>query len=299
MTAEFTRIGVLARPGTGRVVESLHCLLACLAHRRKQVYLDDATAALLRPALSRQSGPSSVDRSGMGVLCDLVVVVGGDGHILGAARDFAPFKVPILGINRGRLGFLADISPDEIEARVLEVLAGNYTVAEHFLLQGELIRNGKNIAAATALNEVVVHPGTQPRMMEFDLKIDDQFVYNQHSDGLIVSTPTGSTAYSLSAGGPIMHPNLDALVLVPMFPHTLNSRPLVVAGDSRIEVQLGEQEHEQFKVSFDSQTALDARPQDRIHIGKAKFALRLIHPPGHSFYQVCRSKLDWASRSGG
>ena len=211
--AEFTRVGVLGRAGNDRVVvDSLRCLLACLERQSKEIYLGDTTSALL------QTGYSGVSRQRIGEICDLVIVVGGDGHILGAARDFSPLSVPILGINRGRLGFLADISPDAIEDKVLEVLAGNYSVEEHFLLRGQVVREGKAVASATALNEVVIHPGTLPRMIVFDLKIDDQFVYNQHSDGLIVSTPTGSTAYSLSAGGPIMHPNLDAVVLVPMFP---------------------------------------------------------------------------------
>lgn len=291
--SDFSRIGLLGRAGISQVVDSLACLVACLERQGRQVFPGDTTSRLL------QNGRPGISRQKMGEICDLVVVVGGDGHILGAARDFAPFNVPVLGVNRGRLGFLADISPDEIEEKVLAVLAGDYTLEEHFLLRGEVLREGRVQASATALNEVVIHPGRLPRMIEFDLKIEGEFVYNQHSDGLIISTPTGSTAYSLSAGGPIMHPSLDAIVLVPMFPHTLNSRPLVVKGSSLIEVFPVKPASDQVQVSFDSQTSLAAGPGDQVRIQKTEQPLSLVHPPGHSFFGVCRSKLDWASRRSG
>ena len=221
----------------------------------------------------------------------------GDGNILGAARTLAPYGVPLLGINRGRLGFLADVSPDEIEVPVGEVLAGNYTIEEHFLLEGEVGENGKH-QITSALNEVVLHSASMAKMVEFDLYINDDFVYKQNSDGLIVSSPTGSTAYALSAGGPIMHPSLDAMVLIPMFPHTLNSRPLVVRGDSELKIVVGPELDANARVSFDSHVEFEVEPGDSIVIRKHEHKLRLIHPPGHSFYGVCRSKLDWASRVG-
>ena len=179
-------------------------------------------------------------RKMIGEVSDLIIVVGGDGSLLSAARTLARFDVPVLGVNRGRLGFLTDVSPDEIEQRVGEVLDGQYRIEKRFLLDVMVKHNGEPIGTADALNDVVVNSGTSAKMIEFELYIEGEFVYRQRSDGLIVSTPTGSTAYSLSGGGPIMHPKLDAIVLVPMFPHTLSSRPIVVDGNSEIKIVICE-----------------------------------------------------------
>ena len=169
---------------------------------------------------------------------DLVIVVGGDGSLLGAARSLAAQEVPVLGVNRGRLGFLTDISPQQLESQLEGVLAGRYVLESRFLLDVLVMRGEEVLARGDALNDVVLNSGVSARMIEFDLYIEEQFVYTQRSDGLIISTPTGSTAYSLSGGGPIMHPGLDALVLVPMFPHTLGSRPLVIHGNSSVRICL-------------------------------------------------------------
>lgn len=291
--SKFRSIGLIAKIGNAKIIESLERLERYLASEEVDVILESTTAKFL-PACALQSA----SQEEMGTRCDLVIVVGGDGVILGAARILAPFGVPILGINRGRLGFLADVSPYDIEAKVGEVLAGNYTYEDHFLLEGEVQREGEIISHGCALNDVVIHPGELPRMLEFDLYIDDQFVYKQYSDGLIISTPTGSTAYALSAGGPIMHPILDAIVLVPMFPHTLSSRPIVVSGQSEIRVVVGSDSGSSAQVSFDSQVEINAGPGESILVRQRSDKLKLIHPPGHSFYEVCRSKLDWASRLG-
>jgi NAD+ kinase len=205
----------------------------------------------------------------------------------------------VLGINRGGLGFLADIAPDEIELRLGEVLDGRYQIEDHFLLKATVRRGRRVIGTSSALNDVVVHPGGMARMMEFALAVDGEHVYEQRSDGLIVASPTGSTAYALSAGGPIMHPNLDAIVIVPMFPHTLTSRPLVVRGDARIEVTLGDLGSEEAKASCDSQVELALTGGDVVMIEKAAVPLRLLYTLEHSFFESCRSKLDWASRLGG
>ncbi len=236
-------------------------------------------------------------RSEIGDQVDLVIAVGGDGNMLGAARELAPHGVPLLGINRGRLGFLADVSPVEIELRLDEVLSGQHQIEEHFLLEGE-ITEGSNVQLSSALNEIIVHSAAMARMIEINLFIDDVFVYSQFSDGLIISSPTGSTAYALSAGGPIMHPSLDAMVLIPMFPHSLNSRPLVVPGGSELRIELGARYGGDAKVSFDSQMEFQMTPGESVRIRKMNDKLKLIHPPGHSFYGVCRSKLDWAIRKG-
>ncbi len=289
--ASFENIGLVARANNESVVESLRRVRRFVTDRHLNVLLEDRAHKILDDC----EGPF-YSQAEMAKKCDLVIAVGGDGNILGAARSFAPHGVPILGINRGRLGFLADVSPDEIEKSVGEVLDGNYSTEEHFLLEGEVSVEGvKEIPCA--LNEVLVHSARMPKMLEFDLFIDDVFVYNQRSDGLIISSPTGSTAYNLSAGGPIMHPSLDAIVLVPMFPHQLNSRPLVVPGDSEVRILVG-RVGTSAKVSFDSQVEFEIAQGESISVKKKKEKLKLVHPPGHSFYGVCRSKLDWASRVG-
>ena len=289
---KFKKVGLVARMDNPLVLESLRAVEVFLRSQSVEVILEDLARGVLK-----DTDLAFCTQEEMGSICDLVIAVGGDGNILGAARTLAPYGVPLLGINRGRLGFLADVSPDEIELRVGEVLAGNYTMEEHFLLEGEVGENSKQ-QISSALNEVVLHSSSMAKMVEFDLYINDDFVYKQNSDGLIVSSPTGSTAYALSAGGPIMHPSLDAMVLIPMFPHTLNSRPLVVRGDSELKIVISSQLDDNARVSFDSHVEFEVKPGESIVIRKNQNKLKLIHPPGHSFYDVCRSKLDWASRVG-
>jgi NAD+ kinase len=173
------------------------------------------------------------------------------------------------------------------------VLEGNFERESRFLLDADVRRDGVVVGRADALNDVVVNSGTSAQMIEFELYIDDIFVYRQRADGLIVSTPTGSTAYSLSGGGPIMHPDLDAMVLVPMFPHALSSRPIVVAGDSQIRVDILERNRIHPPVTCDGQVNMTARPGDSVHISKKPHRLTLLHPVGHSFYASCRDKLRW------
>lgn len=289
---KFKKVGLVARSGSDLVLESLRKVERFLLDNQVDVLVEDEARKMLQ-----HTGTSGCSRQEMGKVCDLVIAVGGDGNMLGAARALAPYGVPILGINRGRLGFLADVSPDEIESKIGAVLNGDYTMEEHFLLEGDVSPDGDS-EVPSALNEVVIHSAQLPKMIEFNIYIDGVFVFNQYSDGLIISTPTGSTAYALSAGGPIMHPSLDAIVLVPMFPHTLNSRPLVVQGESHIRIEIGSHIETQAKVSFDSQIEFEIGPGESLCVRKNKEKLKLIHPPGHSFYGVCRSKLDWASRIG-
>lgn len=286
--ARFRHVAVVGRMGSPHVVDSLNVVLATLQTAGVDAVLESATAKML-------SRPGGVVRHRVGRGVELVIVVGGDGSILGVARDVAHTGVPVLGVNRGGLGFLADISPSQIRDKLGAVLHGEYTVEDRFLLQAEVHRDGEQGTAAAALNDVVVHAGSMSRMMDFSLFVDDEFVYDQRSDGLIVSTPTGSTAYALSAGGPIMHPRLDAVVIVPMFPHTLTSRPLVVHGDSRISVCIGDAAATP-KVSCDSQVDQGLQANDEVRIAKHPHPLRLAFPVGHNFYESCRSKLDWATR---
>ena len=288
----FHTIGLVGRAGNPMVTDSVLAVERFLSTTESELVLEAVTGSML-------SGHNyeTMERAALGERCDLVVVVGGDGSILGVARDLAESQVPIVGVNRGGLGFLADVAPDQIEQKIGAVLAGQYTIDERFLLEARIVRDDEFVEGSSALNDGVVHAGTMSRMMDFSLYVDRDLVYEQRSDGLIVASPTGSTAYSLSAGGPIMHPSLDAIVVVPMFPHTLTSRPLVVRGDADIKVVIAKTA-EMPKFSCDSQVDHALRGGDEVHIAKHPHSLNLLYPLGHSFFESCRSKLDWASRLG-
>jgi NAD+ kinase len=291
--SKFTRIGLVSRKESPLVVESLKTLLQFLRERHCHVWVDRE----MHPFVKEQSDITVLESlSSLAEKCELIIVVGGDGSMLGAARSLCKTNIPVLGVNRGGLGFLTDVSSDEIESRVGEVLDGKYSREERFLLDAHHIRQQETIAVTDAMNEIVVHRGASLRMMEFSLWIDGQFVYSQRSDGLIVSTPTGSTAYALSGGGPILHPALDAIALVPMFPHTLSSRPIVVNGDSKIRIVMGEQRGGCPELSCDGQNHLSLQTGDIIEIAKKSETLSLIHPASHNYYETCRSKLGWGSR---
>ena len=287
----FKRIGLVGRPDHSGVVDSLQRLLALLATKELTVVLDDITAGLIDA-----SGQQVCKREELSSHCDLVIVVGGDGSMLNIAKYVAADQVPVIGINRGRLGFLTDNSPDDLEARVEAVLSGKYSVESRFMLDVAIRRKHGLESLGCALNDVVLHPGQAAQMIEFELFVNDKFVYSQESDGLIVATPTGSTAYSLSAGGPIMHPDLNAVVLVPMYPHSLNSRPIVVDGDSEIRLVVAAKGSLQPQLSCDGEVRYTASAGDEIVVSKKDVALQLVHPLDHSFYQACRSKLGWGSR---
>lgn len=291
---QFRNVGIIGRLGSTRVLETVRRLKRFLLERHLHVILEDSIAELL-PGHGLQTSTRKL----LGEVCDLVIVVGGDGSMLGAARALARHKVPVLGINRGSLGFLTDIRPDELEFKVAQVLEGRYLTENRFLLEAEVRRQGEAIGQGDALNDVVLHPGKSTRMIEFELFIDGQFVCSQKADGLIVATPTGSTAYALSAGGPIMHPKLDAIVVVPMYPHTLSSRPIVVDGNSELKIVVSQEMQIYPQVSCDGQNHFTCAPGDTLHVAKKAHKLRLIHPLDHNYYEVCRTKLGWGSRLGG
>ncbi len=284
----FRTIGLIAKHGDPRVGETLDRLIGMLRPRGLNIVLD---------ARSRGAWPGGripvVERDALGEGCDLVVVVAGDGTFLGAARSLVDHEVPLLGVNRGRIGFLTDVMPDEMPARLDEILDGRFIEERRFLLDVSVERGGECVFSESALNEAVVHKGGMTRLMEFETYIDGRLVNSQRSDGLIVATPTGSTAYALSGGGPILHPSLDAIVLVPICPHTLSSRPIVVGGDSVVEVVLGQEAETGVQLSYDGQTAADLAAEDRILIRKHRPDLRLIHPAGHDYYATLRAKLHW------
>ena len=290
MAGSFKRIGLLGRSQRDGLEPVLAELLSLLRGRDVDILLEDRLAELIDPA-----GLSVVTEQQIGEQADLAIVVGGDGSLLGAARTLAHFDTPVLGVNRGRLGFLTDISPDELAEQVPAVLDGHYTSETRFLLEAAVMREGKQIGRSGALNDVVVNSGTSAQMIELELYINDTFVYRQRADGLIISTPTGSTAYSLSGGGPIMHPSLDAIVLVPMFPHALSSRPIVVDGNSEIRIDVLDRNRIHPPVTCDGQVNMTARPGDSVYISKKAHYLTLLHPVGHSFYASCRDKLRWSN----
>ncbi|MEC7120847.1 MAG: NAD(+) kinase [Pseudomonadota bacterium] len=283
----FRNIGLIGRPDKHSVVDSLRMIHGYLLARGLTPIFDETTADLVDMPNSQR-----VSRQLMGEVCDLVVVVGGDGTLLHAGRALARYKIPVLGVNRGRLGFLTDVSPDEVLHKLDLVLSGEYRLDRRFLLQVEIRSSDQVTHEAIALNDVVLHAGKSVHMIDFEMSIDGHFVYRQHSDGLIVATPTGSTAYALSGGGPIVHPSMDAIVIVPMHPHTLSSRPIVVGGESEIKVRINDTRVDPM-MSADGQQSISLQEGDWLHIRKHPFKLTLLHPPGYDFYAACRTKLGW------
>ena len=284
----FGTVGLIAKRGDARVGETLGRLIAMLRARGLEVLLD----ARSRDAYSG-SDTAEVARDALGDRCDLVVVVAGDGTFLSAARSLVDQDVPLLGVNLGRLGFLTDIMPDEMSDRLNEILDGEFVEERRFLLEVTVDRGPERIYSGSALNEVVTHKSSMARLVEFEIHIDGHLVHSQRSDGLIVATPTGSTAYALSGGGPILHPSLDAIVLVPICPHTLTSRPVVVGGGSVVEVVLGDGAETAVQLSCDGRAKVELAAGDHISIRKHRPDLRLIHPTGHEYYATLRAKLHW------
>jgi NAD+ kinase len=232
----------------------------------------------------------------IGERAELAIVVGGDGYMLGAARTLAKYDVDVVGVNRGNLGFLTDINPEDISRQIAQIFAGNVYREARFLLEASVFRNDEHQDTNAAVNEIVLHHGKVAHMMEFELYIDGQFVFSQRSDGLIIATPTGSTAYSLSGGGPILMPQLDALTLVPMFPHTLSSRPIVVDANSEITLKVSGVNTDNLQVSCDSHIVISLVPGDEVRIRKNPDKLNLVHPTDYNYFNVLRTKLNWGSK---
>jgi len=296
--SEFSSIGLIGRQDNTGINDSLNALVDFLLQRQNlTIVIDEAVSSLLQRHAAFKS-MKVVAQEEFYLHCDLAIVVGGDGSMLKAAQTLANQNLPVVGINRGRLGFLTDILPEEIEHDLAQVLDGKFKEESRFLLEVRLKGEEGTREIGCALNDVVLHPGIAAQMIEFSLHIDEEFVYQQASDGLIVATPTGSTAYSMSAGGPIMHPKLDALVLVPMYPHSLSSRPIVIDGKSEITIVVGDRHQMMPQVSCDGQVEYTAAPGDLICVSKKPEHLRLLHPRDYNYYETCRSKLGWSQRPG-
>ncbi|WP_143711205.1 NAD(+) kinase [Shewanella piezotolerans] len=290
MSNTFHTIGLIGKPnheGTNLTLKRLHHWLTMQGY---SVLVEE------RVASDVGSHTHSVDLLEIGANCDLAIVVGGDGNMLGAARVLARFDIAVIGVNRGNLGFLTDLPPDTFEEALSKVLEGEFDTEQRFLLEAEVHRHGELKSSNTAVNEAVLHPGKIAHMIEFEVYIDDKFMYSQRADGMIVSTPTGSTAYSLSAGGAILTPNLEAMILVPMFPHTLSCRPIVVDACSIIKLVVSPHNGDNLEVSCDGHVNLSVLPGDEIIVKRSADTLRLIHPKGHNYFHVLRTKLGWGSK---
>jgi NAD+ kinase len=228
--------------------------------------------------------------------CDLAIVIGGDGTLLNAARILAVHQVPIVGINMGRLGFLVDVSPAHMLDSLADILSGRYITEERFLLEATVERDGRTLVRHLALNDVVINNQFQTRMIEFFTHVDGRDVNHERADGIIVATPTGSTAYALSSGGPILHPALSAIALVPICPHTLSHRPLVIDSNSEITIVIDPDCKTVAQASFDGQANIELKPSDRIQIKHSGVNARLLHPRGYDFFDILRVKLNWGKQ---
>ena len=285
---QFPRIGLFPKSAGAYIAETLNHLAEFLIKRKHKLFIEQSNAALLShlPVTALASDK-------IGAQCDLIVVVGGDGSLLKAARAIADNNIPIIGINRGQLGFLADINPHELEQTLTPILNGEYYEEQRTLLCAQIVQNKQLTSMHLALNDVVLHHGDIARLIEFEIYINDQFVVDHRADGLITSTPTGSTAYSLSGGGPIVYPTLDVITLMPMFPHTLSARPIVVHKNSKIRLVITPSNRIDAKISCDGQTHLSLTANDEVHIQAHNNSLRLLHPKSYNYFAVLREKLGW------
>jgi NAD+ kinase len=287
MTPAFKTVALIGRYKSRDVAEPLRALGRLLAGHGCTVLLERETAA--------ESGVDEfpvVDFPGIGAQADLAVVLGGDGTMLSAARALASSGVPLVGINQGRLGFMTDIALESMTDGMARILDGQYALEPRTMLTAEVSRADRVILAATALNDVIVTKGGSGRLIELIVRIDGQFVYDLRSDGLIVATPTGSTAYALSANGPILQPDVPAFALVPISPHTLSNRPIAVSDARTVEVTL--KHGADARLQCDGQPQLDLVEGDRIAARRSPDVLHLVHPPGYDYYAMLREKLHWS-----
>ncbi len=289
MSSKFARIALIGKYQSQDVTESVLHIAAYLRERGLTVWIEQGTASSIGGA-----GDYPVATyEHVGADADLAIVVGGDGTLLYAARRLAELDVPLVGVNLGRLGFLTDIARKDALLRLGEIIDGAYREETRFMLDAEVLRADTRLFHTLALNDVVVNKGELGRMIEFDLSIDGEYVYTQRSDGMIVCTPTGSTAYALSANGPILHPSVGGIALVPLCPHALTARPITLPDTSRIDIVLL-LPHDA-RVHFDGQARLELRAGDCVRLTRSPHSLRLLHPEGYSYFAMLREKLHWSA----
>lgn len=295
MNKRFSRIALVGKVEDVRVADSMVALARHLRSRGLVVLVDASVAVADLPADVERRPVSELAQD-----ADLIVAIGGDGTMLYAAQLAIGREIPLLGINRGRLGFLTDVSPDDMLESFDTVLQGRYETDVRKLLEARLTRADEPVAVCRALNDVVVQRHESGRMVELETWIGGQFVNAHGGDGLVIASATGSTAYALSCGGPIIHPSLEVLVIAPISPHTLSDRPIVVSRDNRIEVRLIERSGTRAQVTCDGMLLGDLEGNSRLVIEPAGVGITLLHPPGHDYFRLLRSKLHWgrSARSG-
>jgi len=289
MPPAFRRVALIGKQRSREIAASLSELRALLAARGCEVLLEENTAVAL-------GGGKGADFETIGRGVDLAIVVGGDGTMLSAARNLVRYGVPLAGINLGRVGFMTDIALKDMRDAVGAILDGRYALEERSLLDAEIRRDGHQVLRTLALNEAVVGKGSQGRLIEFELHVDGEYVYTLRADGVIVATATGSTAYALSAQGPILHPAVPALALVPLNPHTLSARPVSVLDRSVIEIVLVRAVDA--RAHFDGYALADMAQGDRLVLRRSADAVRFVHPPGYSYFVMLREKLRWSEAVG-
>ncbi|NOR42391.1 MAG: NAD(+) kinase [Gammaproteobacteria bacterium] len=289
---KFNTIGVITKPQAESAIETLQALFDLLKERDCTVILDEQIPDSINIHHFKKAS-----REQIGSECDIAIVVGGDGTILNAVRSLAHADVPLLGINVGRLGFLADISPADLETSLNEILDGSYHEEQRFLLEMQVYRDNKLIFEGDAFNDVVVHIRDVARMIEFETRINNEFVNHQRADGIVISTPTGSTAYALSSGGPILHATLDAITLVPISPHTLSSRPLVVNDNAQIDILICDTKEGIAQATCDGHLSTDVHVGDHIRVKRKAKKITLLHPANHNYFEILRAKLHWSEHS--
>lgn len=288
MNSAFPTIALIGKYQSREIAESLLSLAAFLRQHGVEVLLEEATAAAVGA-----NGYAVADYDAIGVRARLAVILGGDGTMLNAARSLARFDVPLVGINQGRLGFMTDIALGAMIESITALLEGKFSREQRFLLKAEVLRDGAAAYQTLALNDVVVNKGDIGRMIELEVKVDGELIHVLRADGLIVSTPTGSTAYALSANGPILHPAVPGIAIVPLCPHALSNRPITVNDSCTIDIAL--LPPHDARVHFDGQTRFDARAGDVVRIGRSQHNITLLHPPGYSYFAMLREKLHWSS----
>ena len=289
MKDAFNTVALIGKYQSREVAAGLLKMADFLRGRGIHVLIEQGTASSTRLG----SGFAVATYDEIGVNSDLAVVLGGDGTMLNAARRLAEYSVPLVGVNEGRLGFLTDIPRDELEVGLGAILDGKGVEVRRFMLDVAVLRGSRQVFHTIALNDVVVNKGELGRMIEFDVRIDDEYVYTQRSDGMIISTPTGSTAYALSANGPILHPDVVGIALVPLCPHTLTARPVTLPDNCTIDIAL--LAPHDARVHFDGQERFDARSGDCIRVTRSPHQIRMMHPPGYSYFAMLREKLHWSA----
>lgn len=282
----FRKVAIFVKP-TESLAGPLTALISVIRKTGAEIFLDERSAA----TLGERAGSRGYTRAELGELCDLAVVLGGDGTMLGVARSLAPFGTPIVGVNAGRLGFITDIVLEDMERLLPALIQGQCTRDVRRMLGAELVRNGECIFSGLAVNDIGVSHGRAGGMVEFIVYVNGIQMASQSADGIICSTPTGSTAYSLAAGGPLLAPMLDGVTLVPVAPHTLSNRPIVLPGESSIDIEITESRDA--VAYFDMQEFADVQPGDVLKIRPSERTFTMLHPIGYDYFDLLRRKLKW------